>query len=528
MIKRYTFICLALSAFTFNTYAQTLDWVQTVESSDMGASGYDQYDISTNEFGETLLMGPFENIEYYNDPFGTLKSRIYSESGEVIFTETYGGKGRIIDMVSHGDFYYAVGEYLDSIQFSGVPALTTESDVPVGSFLLKIHRNGEVSWVKETVDDLPGMKVYSLDIHSNGTLYLGAGDFTGTSKILQMNESGDVIEEWVQNDIGLISSVSVNEAGDVSIAGSCVHGEIDFNGTPVELPFQDYNIYVAHYNAEGVYQWSHFMLDVTCPMPKVLLKDDGKTYFAGELPIETSLGDFDLEPSGWVYSFFYSQISQEGEVLWVYQTEQSENAIGDAALASGQSMIHWGDDVMLGGFTRGSLMWDEGEMSDSEIPGQSLFMGHFEGSGQLENLIYGDESNFSQSVLSMSEGPNGSLYMIGMVYDTLHLEGQSFPEVGYQLFLSRWDSGIPQSVGDQISGYDVRHYPDPADNSFVIEGAFDGDRVVVYDILGRPVNAFTIQGSTRLDVSEFPAGTYVLQVFREDVPVYRSSIRIVH
>lgn len=509
-------------------FAQTLDWIQTVESSDMGASGYDQFDISANEFGEVLVMGPFENIAYYNNPFGTIKTRIYSELGEVTFTETYGGKGRIIDMVSHGDFFYVVGEFLDSIQFPGFPVLSVEPDVSIGNFLLKLNRNGEVEWVQESLDDMPQMKVYSVDIHSDGSIFLGAGDFSGMSKIIQMNESGEVTDTWTQNNIGLISSVSVNEAGGVSIAGSCAHEELDFNGTIVQNPIIDYNIYVAHYNADGEHQWSHFMLDVTCPSPKVLLKDDGTTYFAGDLNISSTLGDFDMHPLGWVYSFFIAQISEVGEVLWAYQPEQPEVGLGDAFLASGHPIIDWGDGMMIGGLTRGSLVWDEGLESDSEIPGESLFMSHFHGDGQVGNLIYGDESNYGQTVLSMSNGPDGSLYMLGMVYDTLNIQGQSFPEEDFQLFISRWDSGIVQSVGDQISGYDLRHYPDPANDSFLIEGAFDGDRVMVYDILGRPVNSFTMNGSKRFDVSEFPAGTYILQVFRKDIPIYRSSIRVIH
>ena len=509
-------------------FGQTLDWIQTVESSQMTSSGYEQYDISVNEFGEALLMGPYENIEHYNHPFGTLRAQVYTESGDISFTETYGGRGRIIDMVSNGDYFYIAGEFLDTIQFPGFPALTMEEPNRVGNFLLKLHREGEVMWVQETMSILPDMSIYAIDIHSSGTLYIGAGDFAQNSRILQMNEAGEVTEMWTQTNIGLISSISVNEAGSVSIAGSCAHVDIDFNGTNIQNPIDDYNIYAAHYNADGEYQWSRFMLDVTCPLPKVLLKDDGATYFAGDLPTEATLGDFDLEPSGWVYSFFYSKISETGEVLWVYQTQQPEDGIGDAALASGQAMIHWGDDVMLSGFTRGQLVWDEDLLTDSEIPGQSLFMTHFNPDGQIENLIYGDESDFSQTTISMSAGPNGSLYMIGMVYDTLNIQGQSFPGEGFQLFISRWGNGIIQSTGDEIAQYNLRHYPDPAHDSFTVEGASDGDQVLIYDILGRPVYSSTINGTKRFNVSQFPAGTYVLQVVRESVPVYRSSIRVVH
>lgn len=507
---------------------QTLDWIQTVQTSEMGPSGFDQYDISVNEFGEALLMGPYENIEYYNHPFGTLRTLIFTETGDISFTETYGGRGRIIDMVSHGDYFYVVGEFLDSIQFPGFPALTSGESNPVGNFLLKLHRNGEVIWVQETISILPDMSIYAIDIHSNGTLYIGAGDFSGTSKILQMNGAGEITETWTQTNIGLISSISVNEAGGVSIAGSCAHQDPDFNGTAIQNPIDNYNIYVAHYNADGDYQWSHFMPDVTCPLPKVLLKDNGTTYFAGELPIETTLGGFDLEPSGWVYSFFFSKISEEGEVLWAYQTQQPEDGIGDAALASGQAMIHWGDAVILGGFTRGKLVWDENLESDSEIPGQSLFMSHFQPDGQVENLIYADESNFSQTTLSMSVGPDGTLFMIGMVYDTLNIQGQSFPGQGYQVFISHWGNGIPQSIGDPVSEYDLRHYPDPAKDSFILEGALDGDQVLVYDVLGRPVHSSFFKGNNRFNVSQFSAGTYILQVMREGSPVYRSSIRVVH
>lgn len=527
MLKRYILILYAFVAFSSNTFAQELDWLHMVESPEFSPLGFDQYDISVNEFGDALLMGPFANIQNYNYPFGTIKVQVYSETGAVSFEDTYGGKGRIIDMVNHGDYFYVVGEFLDFIEFPGFTALTMEEPNPVGGFLLKIHRNGAVVWVQETASILPEMSIYSIDVHSNGTLYIGAGTFAGNSKILQMNGDGEVTETWNQTNIGLVSSISVNESGDVVIAGSCTHDEIDFNGTLVQTPIDDYNIYVARYNSDGAYQWSHFMLDVTCPMPAVLLKDNGTTYFAGELPIETTLGDFDLQPLGWVYSFFYAQISEEGEVLWTYQPVQPENGIGDASLAPGQSMIHSGENVVLGGFTRGSLEWDEGVLSNSEIPGESLFMSSFQSDGHVENFVIGDDANYSQSVLSMSAGPDGSLYMIGAVYDTLQIQGQALLGDGFQLFVSRWNGETVQST-DQISTYELRHYPDPANDFFVLEGALDGDVMLVYDILGRPVSSFTLKGSKRLDVSQLPAGTYVLQVLRSEVPVYRSSIRVVH
>ena len=83
-------------------------------------------------------------------------------------------------------------------------------------------------------------------------------------------------------------------------------------------------------------------------------------------------------------------------------------------------------------------------------------------------------------------------------------------------------------MGDEISGYDLRHYPDPAHASFIVEGAVDGDQIVVYDLLDRPVYSSAIKGGKRFNASQFPAGTYVLQVVRGGVPVYRSSIREVH
>jgi hypothetical protein len=117
--------------------------------------------------------------------------------------------------------------------------------------------------------------------------------------------------------------------------------------------------------------------------------------------------------------------------------------------------------------------------------------------------------------------------MIGHVYDTLRVQGQELSGSGNQLFISRWDAGVPQGI-NKILEYDLRHYPDPANDSFIIEGGFDGDKVVLYDILGRPVHAFTMEGSKRFNLSQILSGTYVLQVIREEVLVYRSSIRVVH
>jgi hypothetical protein len=512
---------------SFFSHAQQIDWGITLESQTENFNSFPHYHLATNEFVEVLVAGPKENLFSFSGLYGDISVMIISNDQELLFSELLIGKGTVKAAESHGDDFYILGEYLDSLQIEGLPVLATGVDfLQKTGFLLKMNRNGTPLWAISAETLFPGKSIEAFDISNEGILYLGISDFGNSSDIVQMNSEGEIMESWFQTGLPLITSVSVNSSGEVSIAGSCSEGDVDFNGTNVPEEIDDYNNYAVKYTATGEYIWHHFTLDVTCMDPEVILADDGTTYLANAVNINTTLGSFELESSAWVYSFFASLIGLNGEVLWVQQPSPFGESIGDASLATGKSLIEWNGDILIGGFTRGFQDWGNSFTSELDVLGPSLFLNRIDDMGNTVNLVLSDLTNYTETIHSITPGGNGAFYLLGSVLDTLSIQGVVLPNSGRQLFLTRWNADALST--NSLSKTHIKHYPDPANSQLMIEGAERGDETIIFDLLGREVLRKTLLDNAQFDLSEFTSGTYLLHVIRDNQPIYRSSIRIVN
>jgi nitrous oxidase accessory protein NosD len=52
-------------------------------------------------------------------------------------------------------------------------------------------------------------------------------------------------------------------------------------------------------------------------------------------------------------------------------------------------------------------------------------------------------------------------------------------------------------------------YPNPADNYIVLQNAIVGDKVVLFDVVGKKVKSFNVESeSQQMDISELKTGVY--------------------
>jgi hypothetical protein len=513
----------------FSLFSQQLNWLVAIEDSSDFAIVHSSYEIASNQFDEVLIAGPTEPYVNLTSLFGNLNIKILSNTQEVLFSTTLSGPARAKQIVSDGDYFYIFGEFIDFLEIDGFPLLSSgvgafqETD-----FLLKLHRDGTTIWVKNLSELFEDTFTTVIDVGQSGSLYLGLSEnINADSEIVQMNAAGEITETWTQISGGLISSLSANSEGEVTVAGSCTEGDVEFNGTTIPEEFDDYNSYVVRYSTSGEYLWHFFLHDVSCDGPQAFTAEDGTTYLVGEANAISNLGDFEIEPSTFVSSLYYAAIDESGDVLWANQPElvETEN-IGDAAPARGNTIIPWNDAILLGGFTRGYLTWGESIISDLELPGEALFLAGVQISGEVDHLILSDFSTFNQKVLSISKGGENSFYMLGSIYDAISLQGVTLPNTGTALFLSHWQASALET--SKIERLEMSHYPDPAQDQIVLKGYERNDEIVLLDLTGRTVSRTTHAGDGRVYLPKLTSGTYLIQVLRNDEVIYRSTIRLVH
>lgn len=506
-------------------HSQSLNWAVPVNLGAPQNGSFVGQDIAVNEYGEPAVVGPSDSLINYTEWYGKLKYQLFSTQGTVLYSETWGGNGLVKDMVAHDNHFYIVGKYLDSLRFTGQPLLSTFGpNNRVGSYIAKIHRTGTVQWALDVSTIAPLMIAECLAVDSAGTLFLGIGLFGADSKIVQLDGNGVVLDTWTQTGVPVISSISVNDNGLVSIAGSCTSSVLDFNGTSVAWN-GSYNFYAAGYDAVGTLQWHHFLDDVTCSFPVVLIDENNHTYVAGDANITTTLGTLPIAPLGWVYSFFLGRVDPVGNAEWVFQPSiDTSGIIGDAAIAPQHALVQFNSDVVLAGHTRGDLDWGNGVLSSSAIPGEDFFMARLNDQGLTQNMIMSGNSSFLQRTISIAAGLNNNLYMIGFGYDTLQIQGVTIPASGYSMFLSRW-SGVTQNVPESDRN-EWQHYPNPTTDALQIPQLERNDHVRIMDLSGKLVQQEVVSNSKRISVQRLNNGTYLLQVSRGSLTAYRSRFMI--
>ena len=78
-------------------------------------------------------------------------------------------------------------------------------------------------------------------------------------------------------------------------------------------------------------------------------------------------------------------------------------------------------------------------------------------------------------------------------------------------------------VGDLINGNIIEVYPNPAAEKVIFNGVKAQSKVVIYDILGKPILKDSIGISGELDIRFLTEGTYIYQVISENGTIIKAD-----
>jgi hypothetical protein len=526
MLRIVLLIGLVVSLAT--VHGQDLEWIVPVDLHFPPNGDFSSTAMAVSPDGLVAIAGIQSDPYFYgSELFGNVGIKMIDAAGEMTAASTFTGKGYVQELVAHDGAFFAIGRFLDSLQLPGQAQLiVTGEPNNIGAFVCRVEASGPVTWLHDLHDfDVEG-DASAMTIDENGVLYIAAWDFINAA-IIRVDGDGALLERWELDGVGLVSDIAVNTNGMVAIAGSCLSEEVDFNGTIVTA-FNDYSTFTARFSPNGILQDHLIIRDVTCPSPSVVLDGSNNSYFSADAFIETEAGPFTIQDPPWVFGEFILRIDEAGDVMWLAQPVHGES-LGDASRASGTDLIlHPDGGIMQGGFTRGNMDWGNGVVTNSTIPGNSLYFWQLDELGNTVQVVTGDEADFAQSVHSLGWAGDEALFVLGTGYDTLHLGGMEMPAQGHHLYLSRW-SALGTSVNDHVDGRPLAVFPNPTTGELTVDLSMFSGMVdlEVLDALGRVVltQSRLASPTAGVDLSELRQATYLVRARQEGKVLHRLLVK---
>lgn len=504
MVKKYIFSALF---FVFSiAQAQHFEWVQTFPITfNLNPSMID-YPSDVDVNNNLVLCGFKDTPVAYTDIFGNLELRKYTSTGELLFSKTISGEVKAYELVtdSQGNIYIAV-EYLDAISVDTL-SITTISQ-GVHPLLLKFDPTGNLLWYKVIGDEWTNYFL-AMEVDSMDNVYIGYGDFQD-SFIEKINPSGTSQQIITQNNVSLITSLSIDNVGNIYAAGSCADFNASFGGV-IYQPVFSYDVYLSKYNSNGEVQWVKFVEDVTCPTPKVATRGEDEVYFSSHLFDNFTIGGVATEgPVNGVNDFFLVKFNHNGDVQWIREVIGS-GGVTPAKIKS-LSIDNQGN-CYFGGQTRGTVVWNATTTTSAQSFYEDIIVLKYDTSG---NLIWAKTAGGPtfERVDAISSAPDGSVFLTGMATQNIQFDEHQIVSSGflYYPYLAKLDTTL---LNNQAMSLETIHlYPNPAkDVVNVVFPSIEPKEVSIYNLLGQKFINATIQSGGSVDVSSIPSGTYFVTI----------------
>jgi hypothetical protein len=509
---------ILLLFFSINATAQNFEWVIGEETNYEMNPAMANYKASTAPDGTIWFGGMKELVQFYQEAMGNLFLKQLDASGNQLQYHEITGSALLDDIeTDDSGNVYLIGQYIGALLFWNGYELPFPGPF-INSFFAKISPQGNVEWAKNLSDLNPDAVAYDIMVHGN-RLFVAHSEWI-ESNITEFDRDGNAIWTIHQANVAIISSIGMDNDGNMYATGSCPQPGTTFGGVSYTPPFP-YNMYLVKYNPEGVPLWVRFVEDVTCNLPNIRIDGDDNIIWAGNLDLETEFDTLTLLGPTWVYDLFVTKFNPQGDVLWGVEVPQV--LTGDASVSKLESIALLSDNsVAFGGFTRGVIDWGNGIISNSGgiFDVQLILVVNSE--GQINWVKTGGGTGFTYA-MSIDSDSQGNLYLAGeghgtIVFDSVSFTGQSF----YFPYLVKLNTGAETAIGELRQSKVIDVYPNPTSGKINISIPPEQIRQIrLFNDIGKVV--FTSKGSNILDISSFPAGIYYMQLLTEQGDVIKSK-----
>jgi hypothetical protein len=498
------YLSLALLNIVF-VHSQSFEWVKTPPINFNSSPSLIGYPTACDAFGNIYATGFVNNAYNYTDIFGDLFYNKYDNLGQLLFSKTITGKAQVYDIQtdSSGNTYVAAA-YIQSMTIDNTSISTSSQGVK--PLLLKFNANGTLLWQIELSTFNSTINHFeSIAIDNADAVYICYDNYN-YSYVKKLDANGNVLLTIEQQNVNVISSVSVDNEGYIYTAGSCANSNSKYANVTVPATFS-YTTYVAKYSPTGVYQWVKYVQDITCPDPQVKAKSQNEVYFCSTLNGAYSFDTIIAEGPTGGYDFYIAKLNATGNFQWVREIPGAGRAfVGKRNYLN----LDVAGNIYFAGSTSGTVNWGNNITTIATIYQDGLVLKYdANGTIMMAKTAGGtDTDRFDGVTINNS----GDIFVSGIVRGTSNFDAIQHAETDpYKFYpiLAKINTSNLNTTSFDLGKVIV--YPNPTKDYFTIQNAKMDSKGEIYTVLGTKIKDFEINSSP-ISIQELAKGTYFIKL----------------
>jgi hypothetical protein len=544
------YLIVLLNILFFSAIAQNFQWANRA-----GKWAYDYgYGIKTDVNGNVYVAGKYEeNGAFFNTSTVTCAGNHdiflakYDASGNLGWVRTGGGANGDYAQALDCDgtnYVYIAGEiegYGNTVGFSNSSAtIATKGDNDI--FFAKYDLDGNLLWVKSE-GGLNSEKALSITYDNSGNVFI-AGYFSSTTTIGAQQITGaggrDIyvakfdangVFQWVKHAGSAgrdeVKGMKCDAAGNVYVCG--MHSNnCNFGSITLNSPNGYFNAFVAKYSPNGDLLWAKTAGgDYDDVAWSLVLDNQENIYTTGEFNAYALFGSHALTTTGQA-NVFVAAYDTNGNELWA---KGAGGSLNDRARGIGSN----GNDLFITGQFGGTAAF--GNHNISAADSSDVFIvalnnaGNFLWAAAVGGAVDAYEPLGYESGIAITGTTGGDVYATGGL-----LDGGIFGATNLNAF-ARTDvfvakiSSMPASVSEKELVSDFYIYPNPANGVFNFRSSVEMNRfdMTIYNSLGQEVHKKSYAGiaTVKVDLSSQPDGVYISEM-KYDNTLIRKKIIVKH
>ncbi len=335
--------------------------------------------------------------------------------------------------------------------------------------------SGGLSSSCNNYDDAHAIDFDSEDNMLVGVIYYGTmtlGDTTltatGDADLFFAKYDSDKNMKWIINvgstDTEAYPQIEVDGEDNVYISG-IFNGNLTLGGTTIS-PTSVYDIFIAKYNSDGVFQWvvqteftdNSYVTDLG-------VDDNNELYLSGYFGGSATFGTSTLSSASY-YSAFIAKYGSDGTSLWAVQTTSTDDCYG-------MDIEIKGDKVYTGGYISGTATIGTDNYTVSAK--HDAYVAQYDTSGTYlwsDVVVTNDESAF----YAIDVDDNGNFYLGGYADGNVTIGDSSFTISTESLLLAKYDANNTfqwVSYQDNYGSY-IYDLTTDASNNVITTGYYEG------------------------------------------------------
>ncbi|MGV9003905.1 T9SS type A sorting domain-containing protein [Flavobacterium sp.] len=499
-----------LLLFTLVVHSQSFQWVQTVPITFTANSQLISYSVTADPSGSVYMAGYKADSYPYGIIFGTQYYNKYDSNGNLLFSNEITGHVTIYNMTtdSAGNVIMMVG-YVGSITI-GTFELTSAAQ-GIKYIMLKINSLGAVLWHRaftSTTSSIGNAQALTTDASDN--IYVGYSN-SANSFIEKISPSGTVLFTINQSQVDDVSSLSIDNQGNIYAAGSCANPSATFANVAAPLPTGiTYNVYLVKYSATETFQWVKYLDNITCPTAYVKARTEDAVYLTSQLFDAYSFDNITTEgPTPGFEDVFIAKLNSDGNFQWVREVQ------GSGGLSSGNRNpleVDAAGNVYFAGQTSGIINWGNNIITSSGAASgaSKAVVLKFNPEGQVVMGKTAGGANYDR-VDCIKLDNDRTILLAGLVKGNTSFDAFTFtapPSQAYPFVAKLSNPTLALNAPETVT---TVLYPNPsADYLYFsnITAPLDG---IIYNILGQKIKSFVVTSGEPLGISTLAKGAYFIK-----------------